>query len=141
MFTIHSPVNNSTSESYLSFHFPFQIIDVWRVQCIPTALVRQKTDTWKSFVLCKYLSTYFFFTHIPTHNCKLNLYLPFPLPFQICCVLSYICVCDGFICKPTHCVIFLCKYLSTYFFLTHIPTHNCKVNLYLTLLIPFQMFL
>ena len=46
---------------------------------------------------------------------------------------------DGFICQPTHCV-FLCKYLSTYFFLTHILTHTCKFNLYLPLLIPFQMF-
>ena len=45
---------------------------------------------------------------------------------------------DGFMCQPTHCV-FLCKYLSTYVFPTHIPTHNCKINLYLPLLIPFQM--
>ena len=28
-----------------------------------------------------------------------------------------------------YCVL-LCKYISTYFFLTHIPTHNCKLNLY-----------
>ena len=37
-----------------------------------------------------------------------------------------------------HCV-FLCKYISTYFFLTHIPTHKWKLNLYLPLPVPFQM--
>ena len=37
--------------------------------------------------------------------------------------------------------VFLCKYLLTYLFLTHIPTHTCKLNLYLPLPIPFQMFL
>ena len=39
--------------------------------------------------LCKYLSTYFFLTHIPTHKRKLNLYLPLPIPFQIIDVLFF----------------------------------------------------
>ena len=34
---------------------------------------------------------------------------------------------------------FLCKYLSKYFFLTNIPAHKSKLNLYLPLPIPFQI--
>ena len=48
------------------------------------------------------------------------------------CVLTYMLESDSFICWPTHCV-YLCKYISTYLFLTHIPTHKCKLNLYLPL--------
>ena len=91
--------------------------------------------------LCKYISTYFFLTHIPTHKWKLNLYLPLPIPFQIIDVFS----CSRVQCMPvllvrqsSYCVC-LCKYISTYFFLTHIPTHKWKLNLYLPLPIPFQI--
>ena len=95
-------------------------------------------------MLCKYISTYFFLTHIHTHKWKLNLYLPLPIPFQIIDVLF----CKRVWRMPTplvrqrhqssYCVC-LCKYISTYFFLTHIPTHKWKLNLYLPLPIPFQI--
>ena len=92
-------------------------------------------------MLCKYISTYFFLTHIHTHKWKLNLYLPLPIPFQIIDVLF----CKRVRHMPTplvhqssYCVC-LCKYISTYFFLTHIPTHKWKLNLYLPLPILFQI--
>ena len=96
-------------------------------------------------LLCEYISTYFFIIHIPTHKCKFNLYLPLPIPFQIIHVFDC-CICgvgsgtcpSTLVCQNFYCLC-LCKYLSTYFFLTHIPTHNCKLNLYLPLPIPFQM--
>ena len=75
------------------------------------------------------------------HKLKLNLYLPLPIPFQI------IDVSFGrrvrrmpatLVCQSSYSV-FLCKYISTHLFLTHIPTHKCKLNLYLPLPIPFQM--
>ena len=43
------------------------------------------------------------------------------------------------VCQIEFILCFLCKYLSTYLFLTHIPTHKCKLNLYLPLPIPLQM--
>ena len=45
---------------------------------------------------------------------------------------------DFVLLQPTDCL-FLCKYLSTYFYLTHIPTHKWKLNFYLLLPIPFQI--
>ena len=42
-----------------------------------------KMELFKFVLLCKYLSTYFFLTHIPTHKWKLNFYLPLPIPFQM----------------------------------------------------------
>ena len=47
---------------------------------MPVPLVRQSSYC---VCLCKYISTFFFLTHIPTHKCKLNLYLPLPIPFQM----------------------------------------------------------
>ena len=64
MFTIHSPVNNSTSESYLSFHFPFQIIDVWRVRRMPTVLVHQK-HTLETLLYC--VSIFQLISSLPTY--------------------------------------------------------------------------
>ena len=108
------------------------------MQCMPTPLVHQSSYC---VCLCKYISTYFFLIHIPTHKWKLNLYLPLPISFQIIDVLF----CTRVRCMPvllvhqsSYCVC-LCKYISTYFFLTHIPTHKWKLNLYLPLPIPFQI--
>ena len=47
---------------------------------MPALLVHQSSYC---VCLCKYLSTYFFLTHIPTHKWKLNFYLPLPIPFQM----------------------------------------------------------
>ena len=95
--------------------------------------------------LCKYLSTYLFLTHIPTHKCKFNLYLPLPIPLQIIHVFDC-CICgvgsgacpSTLVHQNSYCLC-LCKYLSTYFFITYIPTHNWKLHLYLPFPIPFQM--
>ena len=108
------------------------------VWCMPALLVRQ---TSYCVLLCNYLSTYFFLTHIPTHKRKLNLYLPLPVPLQIIDVLFFTGVRPMptlLVCQTSYCVL-LCNYLSTYFFLTHIPTHKRKLNLYLPLPIPFQI--
>ena len=109
--------------------------------------------------LCKYLSTYLFLTHIPTHSkCKfdllrthylsifqlisslplVNLTYTYPYLFHSRCFYKRTYT-DDLSANPLIVCVFLCKYLSTYFFLTHIPTHNCKLNLYLPLPIPFQM--
>ena len=92
-------------------------------------------------MLCKYLSTYLFLTHIPTHKCKLNLYLPLPIPFQIIDVLFCTRVrrMPALLICQSSCCVCLCKYISTYFFLTNIHTHKWKLNLYLPLPIPFQI--
>ena len=140
-FLTHIPTHKCKLNLYLPLPIPFQIIDVLfftMVRRMPAPLVRQ---TSYCVFLCKYLSTYFFLTHIPTHKCKLNLYLPLPIPFQIIDVLFFTvvrCMPVPLVHQTSYCV-FLCKYLSTYFFLTHIPTHKCKLNLYLPLPIPFQM--
>ena len=56
---------------------------------MPLDASASKTSKFLLCFLCKYISTYFFLTHIPTHKCKLNLYLPLPIPFQIIdCVIS-----------------------------------------------------
>ena len=140
-FLTHIPTHKCKLNLYLPLPIPFQIIDVLfftMVRCMPTPLMCQ---TSYCVLLCKYLSTYFFLTHIPTHKCKLNLYLPLPIPFQIIDVLFFTmvrCMPTPLMCQTSYCVL-LCKYLSTYFFLTHIPTHKCKLNLYLPLPIPFQI--
>ena len=96
-------------------------------------------------LLCKYISTYFFITHIPTHKCKFNLYLPLPIPFQIihvfdCCICGVGSgACPSTLVRQNSYCLCLCKYLSTYFFITYIPTHKWKLNLYLPFPIPFQM--
>ena len=80
----YPPTNgNLPYNLYLPLPIPFQIIDVLfctRVWCMPVPLVHQSSYC---VCLCKYISTYFFLTHIPTHKWKLNLYLPLPIPFQI----------------------------------------------------------
>ena len=53
---------------------------------MPVPLVHQ---TSYCVLLCNYLSTYFFLTHIPTHKMKVNLYLPLPIPLQIIDVLFH----------------------------------------------------
>ena len=72
-----------------------------------------------SFILCKYLSTYFFLTHIPSQKCKLNLYLPLPIPFQIIHVCDFVRVPrmpTALVHQKSHTSksFVLCKYLSTY---------------------------
>ena len=140
-FLTHIPTHKWKLNLYLPLPIPFQIIDVlfctrvWRMRA---PLVRQSSYC---VCLCKYISTYFFLTHIPTHKWKLNLYLPLPIPFQIIDVFF----CSRVRCMPaplvhqsSYCVC-LCKYISTYFFLTHILTHKWNLNLYLPLPIPFQI--
>ena len=95
--------------------------------------------------LCKYLSTYFFITYIPIHKCKFNLYLPLPIPLQIihvfdCCICGvWSGACPSTLVHQNSYCLCLCKYLSTYFFITYIPTHKWKLHLYLPFPIPFQM--
>ena len=143
-FLTHIHTHKWKLNLYLPLPIPFQIIDVLfstRVWCMPMLLVHQSSYC---VCLCKYISIYFFLTHISTHKWKLNLYLPLPIPFQIIDVLfckRVRCMPAPLVrqrCQSSYCVC-LCKYISTYFFLTHIPTHKWKLNLYLPLPIPFQI--
>ena len=139
LFLTHIHTHKWKLNLYLPLPIPFQIIDVLfctRVRRMPALLVHQSSYC---VCLCKYISTYFF--HIPTHKWKLNLYLPLPIPFQIIDVLFCTRVQHMpalLVHQSSYCVC-LCKYISTYFFLTHIPTHKWKLNLYLPLPIPFQI--
>ena len=135
-FLTHIHTHKWKLNLYLPLPIPFQIIDVlfcMRVWRMPVLLVHQSSYC---VCLCKYISTYFFLTHISTHKWKLNLYLPLPIPFQIIDVLfcKRVQHMPALLVRQRHqssyCVC-LCKYISTYFFLTHIPTHKWKLNFYL----------
>ena len=112
------PHTASASNSIITVYFCVSIFQL--ISSLPTYPPREHNLT--------YTYLYLFYSRC-FHKPKQHV----PIPFQI----SYIF--DGLsIIQPTDCV-FLCKYLSTYFFLTHIPTHKCKLNLYLPLPILFQM--
>ena len=88
-------------------------------------------------LLCKYLSTYFFLSHIPTHKWKLNFYLPLPIPFQMYLSRVRVQRMPPFDASASHfnctLLVLLCKYLSNYFLLNHLTHPHLESNLVLTL--------
>ena len=94
---------------------------------------------WLSVYFC--VSIFQFISSLPTYpHTPVNLTYTYPYLFHSRCFYKRTYT-DGLSANPLIVCVFLCKYLSTYLFLTHIPTHTCKLNLYLPLPIPFQMFL
>ena len=94
---------------------------------------------WLSVHFCVSISQ--LISSLPTYPpTPVNLTYTYPYLFHSRCFYKRTYT-DGLSANPLIVCVFLCKYLSTYLFLTHIPTHTCKLNLYLPLPIPFQMFL
>ena len=120
----------------MNWHYTYRFLFHSRFFC-----KRTYTDGFSANPLIVYfcVSIFQLISSLPTYPSRnVNLTYTYPYLFHSRCFYKHTYT-DGLSANPLIVCVFLCKYLSTYLFLIHIPAHKWKLNFYLPLPIPFQI--